>query len=76
VIGLSRADWQRMRPELTPENQQVLQVWDFCQGWNPEQIPIAAAFFEISDLDFLMTQLLVLRERIARHQEAQRAAKK
>lgn len=76
MIGLSRADWQRMRPALTPQNQQVLQVWDFCEGWNPAQIPAAAAFFGITDLDFLMTQLLVLREKITRHQQAQRAAKK
>lgn len=65
-----------MCPELTPENQQVLRVWEFCQGWSPADIPAAAAFYGITDMDFLMTQLLVLRDKIARHQEAQRAAKK
>jgi hypothetical protein len=59
---LSREQWQRTRPALTPGNALVLDVWAWCGGWNPALIPAAAAWHDIEDLDMLVELLLTLRE--------------
>jgi hypothetical protein len=45
----------------------VLQAWHFCQGWNPALIPAAAAFYDMRDLDFLVEQLLLVRDKLGEH---------
>jgi hypothetical protein len=52
---------------ITPDNELVLQAWHFCQGWNPALIPAAAAFYDVRDLDFLVEQLLLVRDKLAEH---------
>jgi len=71
---LSREQWLATRPALTPENELVSDVWAFCGGWNPAVIPAAAAFYGVDDLDWLLSQLIALRDAVAAHRAAQDAA--
>lgn len=71
---MPEALWRGMRPTLTRDNEQALEVWDFCGGWNPERIPMAAAFYGINDLGELVTRLLAIRDRVEAHGRAQREA--
>lgn len=58
------------RPELTPENALVIAAWNFCGGWNPGLVGAAAAYYGIADVDFLIGQLLAVRDCMSEHREA------
>lgn len=70
-MGLSEADWRRMAPPLTRDNDQVLDVWAFCEGWNPERLAIAVEYFGVRDVDALIDGLQVLRDTLRKHAKAQ-----
>jgi hypothetical protein len=72
-LGLTRAQWQALRPKLERENELALEVWRFCGGWNPERLPIAVAYYAIEDVDLLITRLLAIDGAISAHQAAQRS---
>ena len=55
---------------LVPDNALALDVWQWCEGWDPDRVPFAAAYFGARDLDLLMWQLQLVRDRIAAHCEA------
>jgi hypothetical protein len=46
----------------------------FCGGWNPAAVPAAAAYYGIRDLDWLISQLIALRDAVRAHRAAQDAA--
>lgn len=73
-FGMTEAQWAASRPPLSPANQLVMQVWNFCGGWHPELIPYAAEYFGARDVDFLTHQLLVLRSTLDAHVAAVRKA--
>jgi hypothetical protein len=50
---------------LSPDNALVLKVWSFCEGWNPDRLPIALAYFEVEDVDLMVSQLLALNDLMA-----------
>lgn len=66
------AQWEAMRPPLTPENEQAIDVWRFCGGWNPDRLPLAVAYYEIDDVDLLITQLMVINDAVETYKAAQR----
>lgn len=69
---MTREQWLAQRPALTHENELVIRVWNFCGGWNPVAVPVAAAFYDIDDADFLLEQLMLMRDKLAAHQDARR----
>lgn len=73
---MTREQWLAQRPALAPENELVIKVWNFCGGWNPVAVPLAAAFYDIDDADFLLEQLMVVRDKLAAHQDALRGSGK
>lgn len=75
-MGLSRIGWEATRPALERENAIAFQVWKFCGGWNPALVPVAAAYYEVDDVDLLITQLLAIRESIENYQKAAAEADK
>lgn len=75
-LGMSEAQWAATRPALSPANELVMRVWNFCSGWHPELIPYAAEFFGARDVDFLTHQLLVLRGTVDEHAAAVRQAQR
>lgn len=60
MLGLN----PEQRPALTPENESVLAVWNFCGGWKPALWPVAFAYLEINDAEYLIDMLLVVRAEI------------
>lgn len=58
--AMQGADFDKDRPTLTRENDQVYRAWSFCGGWHPERITYAAAYFGIRDIDFLTAQLMTM----------------
>ena len=74
LLGLSPEKWLASRPALTLENDLVAEAWLFCGGWNPALIATAAAFYGIADIDWLISQLIALRDAVAAHRAAQDAA--
>lgn len=68
---MSEAQWKTQRPTLSRDNELVLEIWNFCDGWNPAAYPLAFAYYSVSDPEFVLTQLLVLRERIGAYRAAQ-----
>jgi len=74
LLGVSLEQWSATRPALTPENDLIQDVWTFCGGWNPAAVPAAAAFYGIQDLDWLISQLIALRDAVRAHRAAQDAA--
>ena len=73
LLGFNKEQWLAARPALTPENELIPDVWAFCGGWNPAAIPAAAAYYGIHDLDWLLSQLIALRDAVAAHRAAQAA---
>lgn len=71
---MTQEQWQAGRQPLSAENEVVLDVWRFCGGWNPAVLPIAAEFYGVEDVEFLIVQLIVLRDTIDAHRAAQRRA--
>lgn len=71
---MTQEQWLQSRPALTQENELALEVWRFCAGWNPQAVPLAAAFYGVEDLAGLIDRLLVIRDRIDAHKAAQQAA--
>lgn len=71
---MTREQWLAGQPELTRDNELVKSVWRFCGGWNPQALPLAAAYYGIDDMDMLIEQLLLLRDTIGAHQAALREA--
>lgn len=55
-----------MRPELTPEGEIALECWKFCDGWHPDLIGYAAAYYGVDDVDMLTEALLTIRATAAR----------
>ena len=51
-----------------------MKIWRFCAGWNPERIPIAAAFYGVEDVDSLFGDLLAMDNAIKAHEEVQSKA--
>jgi len=72
---LSREQWVAGKPELLPLNRQVLDVWDWCGGWNPVLVPSAALYYGVEDLDALMELLHALRGAVDSYHQRQRAAR-
>ncbi len=72
MVGLSREQWLAGKPPLTADNEQVLKVWRFCEGWDPALLPLAAAYYDITDVDFLLGQLELLRDKVEAHRESAR----
>jgi hypothetical protein len=70
---MTRERWRSSRPRLTRDNELVIAVWNFCAGWNPQALPLALAYYEIQDADFMIAQLLALRRKIDEHAAAQEA---
>jgi hypothetical protein len=64
-----------MRPALSADNELAFNVWRFCAGWNPERIPLAAAYYGVEDVDLLVEQLMALNETIDAHKAAQNKAR-
>jgi hypothetical protein len=58
---------------LLQHNAVALDVWQWCEGWNPDRVPFAAAYFGVHDLDLLMWQLQLVRDRIVAHREVNKA---
>jgi hypothetical protein len=71
-FGLSGAQWQSMRPELSPQNELVLAVWSFCRGWEPAAFALAFEHFGVADSDYMLEALSAMRERIDAHKALQR----
>lgn len=72
---MSREQWLQSCPELTPEGELALAVWDFCgRRWDPNAVPLAAAYFGVEDLSGLIERLLAIRGRVDEHLAVQRAA--
>lgn len=71
MMGLNAEQWAAKRPALTRDNEVVLEVWRFCGGWQPGILPLAAVYHGAEDLDFLVSQLLTLRDLIEAHHAAQ-----
>jgi hypothetical protein len=74
MMGLTPAQWQADRPALSPDNDLVVQIWNFCDGWNPQALPLALTYFDVQNVEFILDQLILLREKIAAHEAAQREA--
>lgn len=72
---MTSAQWRAGRPRLSPANEVVIDVWRFCDGWNPDRIPMAAAYYGVDDLEFLVKQLLALDDTIRAHKDAQQKAR-
>lgn len=72
---MTREQWARSRPALAPDNEVALDVWAWCEGWNPDRVPFAAGYFGVQDLDLLMWQLQIIRDRIAAHRRINQATK-
>jgi hypothetical protein len=51
-----------MRPKLSAVNGRVFEVWNFCDGWQPALVPLAMAYHGLSDIDFVLWQLMVIRD--------------
>lgn len=47
-------------------------MWGWCEGWRPERLAAAAAYYDIADLDELTDLLLAIRDRIEGWRAAQR----
>lgn len=62
LLGMTSAQWEQTKPALTRDNELVISVWNFCEGWNPDRVPAAVAFFGVDDMDALMILLLALRK--------------
>lgn len=60
---------------MIPEAHEAMRAWNFCEGWNPERIPYAAAWLDCADVDRLTYLLLAIRDRTNAWHEAQRKAK-
>lgn len=74
---MSVQEWAARRPRLSEENQTVYEVWDFCGCcWKPEALPVALAFYDVVDIEFLMQQLKLIRDRVAAWERAKREAEK
>jgi hypothetical protein len=73
-MGMSLAQWRQRRPKLTRENEVVVEVWNFCGGWNPELLSIAFAYYDVRDPSFFIAMLLALRDKISDHRREQEKA--
>lgn len=71
---MSAEQWRAQRPPLSDANALVLQVWEFCGGWNPQALPLALAYYDIDDAGLMLDQLLALKALIDARAEAQRSA--
>lgn len=74
AMGMSEAQIAASRPALSEDNQRVLDVWRFCEGWNLERLPLAVAWFAVTDVDALIEQLQTLRNAVEQQQALRRAA--
>lgn len=63
---MPREQWQAMQPVLTPDNEVVIQVWEFCGGWQPHILPVALAYYGVRDPELMIEQLLALRDLAAK----------
>ncbi len=63
MMGMNPADWHTQRPALSPENEIVIAVWNFCCGWNPQALPLALAFYDVRDIDYCLQQLMLMRDK-------------
>lgn len=70
IFHLTRANFDR--PPLTREGSEALKVWDFCEGWEPERLPFALAFFDVSDPDLVIELLLEMRTYMAQRAAAEK----
>lgn len=72
MIGLSAEQWEKERPSLSHENAVVVQIWNFCDGWNPQALPLALAYFDVEDTEMVIDLLLALRLKVEQYAAAQR----
>jgi hypothetical protein len=61
-----------MRPRVTPQNELALEVWRFCEGWHPERLGLAVAYYEVHDVDMLLVQMLAINDAVSAYKAAQR----
>ena len=72
---MSREEWLAARPVLSSDDEVALEAWRFCGGWEPERIPLAAAYYGVADLPDLIDKLMVIRDRIEMQTQTEREAK-
>lgn len=48
-------------PETSEIVEQAIRVWNFCEGWNPERLPVALACVEVADADLLVEVLVEIK---------------
>ena len=68
---MSRAQWERGAPTLSPEAELALAVWNFCGGWHPEALPYAFAYLRVDDPAEVIDGVLSIRAAAERHAAAQ-----
>ena len=69
--GMSREQWQGMRPVLTRGNEDILRVWEFCGNtWAPELLGLACAYCDVPAGESLIDGLLALRNFAAKRSAA------
>jgi hypothetical protein len=71
ALGLKREQWAKREPRLSADEGLALDVWQFCEGWRPEALPTAAAYFGVADVAGLLDHMLVLRDVIAERRRAE-----
>lgn len=58
---LARVKHVSERPPLSAVEDQAREVWDFCEGWQPERLPVALAFIRVEDPEMLIELLKEMR---------------
>jgi hypothetical protein len=48
-------------PELGVDAERARDCWNFCDGWQPERVPLYDALYGVDDPDLLLELMLVLR---------------
>ncbi len=59
-LGMSREQFETLRPRATEFNELVIACWNFAGGWEVERLYIAAGFYGVEDFELLLRLCMVL----------------
>lgn len=53
-------------PDLSPDAEQAIACWNFCDGWAPERWPVFAALHAVADWPAVVQLQAVIRDEMRR----------
>lgn len=52
-------------PELLPDAAEALHCWHWCEGWNPDRLPLYAALYPVADWSVVLDLLQHIRAQVS-----------